>query len=197
MVGSRHKGTTSNPACQTWDPHLVQGHVPDGRAIDFQDPVPDVDGILHIRTHAARVHSADTEQWSDLCLPQGAKAKGTRSGVRGQTMLSCVTGWQLSRALKSGLVGRVYLQPLISYWLMAYSMRYKQGFPDGSVCLPCRRPGLDPWVRKIPWRREWLPSPVFLSGEFHALRSLLASSQWGRKQWDRTERLTFSLSLSR
>ena len=81
VVGSRHKGTTSNPACQTWDPHLVQGHVPDGRAIDFQDPVPDVDGILHIRAHAAWVHSADTEQWSDLCLPQGAKAKGTRSGL--------------------------------------------------------------------------------------------------------------------
>ena len=29
VVASRHEGTTSNPACQTWDPHLVQGHVPD------------------------------------------------------------------------------------------------------------------------------------------------------------------------
>ena len=27
---------------------------------------------------------------------------------------------------------------------------------------------MDPWVGKIPWRREWLPSPVFLPGEFHA-----------------------------
>jgi len=25
--------------------------------------------------------------------------------------------------------------------------------------------GFDPWVRKIPWRREWLPTPVFLPGE--------------------------------
>jgi len=28
------------------------------------------------------------------------------------------------------------------------------------------------WVRKIPWRREWLPTSVFLSGEFHGQRSL-------------------------
>ena len=25
----------------------------------------------------------------------------------------------------------------------------------------------DPWVRKIPWKREWLPIPVFLPGEVH------------------------------
>ena len=31
-----------------------------------------------------------------------------------------------------------------------------------SVCLQCRRPGFDPWVRKISWRREWQPTPVFL-----------------------------------
>ena len=35
-----------------------------------------------------------------------------------------------------------------------------------------RRHGLDPWVRKIPWRREWLPTPVFLPGEFYRQRSL-------------------------
>lgn len=36
VVGSRHKGHHLNPTCQTWDPHLVQGHIPDGRAIDFR-----------------------------------------------------------------------------------------------------------------------------------------------------------------
>ena len=30
----------------------------------------------------------------------------------------------------------------------------------------------DPWVRKIPWRREWLPTPLFLPGEFCGQRSL-------------------------
>ena len=35
-----------------------------------------------------------------------------------------------------------------------------------KICLQCRRPGFDPWVRKIPWKRERLPSPVFWPGEF-------------------------------
>ena len=34
-----------------------------------------------------------------------------------------------------------------------------------------QRPGFDPWVGKIPWRREWLPTPVFLPGGFHGQRS--------------------------
>ena len=34
-------------------------------------------------------------------------------------------------------------------------------------CLQCRRPGFNPWVRKIPWRKEWQTAPVFLPGEFH------------------------------
>ena len=33
------------------------------------------------------------------------------------------------------------------------------------VCLQHRRPRFDPWVGKIPWRRAWQPSPVFLLGE--------------------------------
>ena len=34
--------------------------------------------------------------------------------------------------------------------------------------------GFDPWVRKIPWRRKWQPTPVFLPGEFHGQRSLVS-----------------------
>ena len=34
------------------------------------------------------------------------------------------------------------------------------------ICLQCGRPGFKPWVGKIPWRRERLPTPVFWSGEF-------------------------------
>ena len=46
----------------------------------------------------------------------------------------------------------------------------------------CGRPVFDPWVRKIPWRRERLPTPVFWSGEFLGLYS-----PWGRKELDMTE----------
>ena len=38
----------------------------------------------------------------------------------------------------------------------------------------------NPWVGKIPWRREWQPTPV---GEFHGQRSLAGYSPWGHKNW--------------
>ena len=36
---------------------------------------------------------------------------------------------------------------------------------------------MDPWVGKIPWRREWLSTPVFLPGESHGQRNLLGSEK--------------------
>ena len=52
------------------------------------------------------------------------------------------------------------------------------------------RPGLHPWVDKIPWRREWLPTPVFLPGEPQGQKSLMGYSPWGPKELDTTEWLT-------
>ena len=48
----------------------------------------------------------------------------------------------------------------------------------------------DPWVEKIPWRREWLLTPVFLPGKFHSQRSLAGYSPQGHKESDTTEQLT-------
>ena len=64
-----------------------------------------------------------------------------------------------------------------------------------SICLQCRRPGFDPWVRKIPWRRKWQSTPVFLSGESHGGRSLVGYSPGGCKESDTTERLHFTITL--
>ena len=50
-----------------------------------------------------------------------------------------------------------------------------------------------PWVRKILWRREWIPTPVFLPRNFHGQRSLVSYSLWGHKELDMTEGLTLSL----
>ena len=47
-----------------------------------------------------------------------------------------------------------------------------------------------------PWRREWLPTPVFLPGEFRGQRSLEGYSPWRHKELDVTERLTLSLYFS-
>ena len=56
----------------------------------------------------------------------------------------------------------------------------------------CGRPAFDPWIRKIPWRRKWQPTPVFLPGESHGWRSLVSYSPWGHKELDTTEQLHFA-----
>ena len=58
------------------------------------------------------------------------------------------------------------------------------------IHLQCKRLRFDPWVGKIPWRREWLPIPVFLPGESHGHRSLVGCSPWRRKEVDTTNPLT-------
>ena len=81
---------------------------------------------------------------------------------------------------------------LISYFASPFQTGDFPGGSDGkSVCLQCRRSGFDSWVGKIPWRRKWQPTPVFLPGKFHGQRSLVGYSQWGHKESDRTERLNF------
>jgi len=57
------------------------------------------------------------------------------------------------------------------------------GFPGGAggkepIC-QCRRHNrhrFDPWVRKIPWRRAWQPTPIFLPGESFGQRNLVGYS---------------------
>ena len=66
---------------------------------------------------------------------------------------------------------------------------------QSRICLQCRRPRFNPWVRKVPWRRKWQPTPVFLSGEFHRQRSLAGYSQWNCKELDTSEQLTLFTSL--
>ena len=76
------------------------------------------------------------------------------------------TNGQIVQGLKECL-NRVGL-----YWDM--------GFPDGASgkepACQCRRHErcrFDPWVGKIPWKRAWQPTPVFLPGEAHGQRSLV------------------------
>ena len=50
-----------------------------------------------------------------------------------------------------------------------------------SVCQPRRR-GFDPWVGKIPWRRKWQPTLVFLPGKSQGQRSLAGYRPWDHKR---------------
>ena len=55
--------------------------------------------------------------------------------------------------------------------------------------------GFDPWVGKIPWRRQWHPTPVFLPGKSRGWRSLAGYSPQGHKESDTTDRLHFHFHL--
>ena len=63
--------------------------------------------------------------------------------------------------------------------------------PGGSVLnnLPfqCRRCRFHPWAGKVPWRRKWQPTPVFLPGKYHGQRGLAGCSRWGLKEMDLTK----------
>ena len=59
----------------------------------------------------------------------------------------------------------------------------KPTFLVKKICLQCLRPRFDPWVRKVPWRRKWQPSPVSLPGKSHGKAGY---SPWGHKELDMT-----------
>ena len=46
---------------------------------------------------------------------------------------------------------------------------------------------VDPWVAKIPWRRKWPPTPVFLPGKSYGQRNMEGCSPWGRRELDTTK----------
>ena len=80
------------------------------------------------------------------------------------------------------------------------------GFPTGSGVFlvaqmvqnltKMQRFKFEPQIKKIPWRKKCLPTPVFLLGEFHVQRSLVCDNHWGFKELKTTEQLTLSLQLS-
>ena len=89
------------------------------------------------------------------------------------------------------------------YWIDLASLSKIRGFLGGSdlphvgivdfwkrICRQCGRLRFDPWVGKIPWKREWLPTPVFLSVESHGQRRLAGYSPWDHKESETAERLT-------
>ena len=55
------------------------------------------------------------------------------------------------------------------------------------MCQPSRRQGFESWVRKIPRRRKWQPTTVFLLGKSYGQRSLVGYGSWGGKKSDMTK----------
>ena len=73
-------------------------------------------------------------------------------------------------------VSRFICYYFLPFWRLSFQLAYISfGLPWwlswSRIHLQCRRPEFSLWVGKIPWRREWLPTPVFWPGEFHGLYS--------------------------
>ena len=82
----------------------------------------------------------------------------------------------------------------VTYLFLKICLKINLGFPGGTTgkqppcqCRRCKRHRFDPWIRKIPWKRAWQPSPVFLPGEFHGQRSLAGYGPWGHRESDTPE----------
>ena len=75
-------------------------------------------------------------------------------------------------------------------WIPVIMVWWCQCKEPACQCRRCKRHKFDPWLGKIPWRREWQPTPVILPGESHGQRSLVGYSPWGCKELDMTEQLT-------
>ena len=73
--------------------------------------------------------------------------------------------------------------------------RWHQGKELTCQCRRHKRCRYDPWVRKIPWRREWLPISVFLPRESHGQRSLPGYSPQVHKESDTTEAIQYAHML--
>ena len=74
-------------------------------------------------------------------------------------------------------------------------VRWVSGKESTCQCRRHGRCGFYPWVGKIPWRKKWQFTPVFLPGKFHGQRSQAGYSAWGCKESDRTWRLSTHISV--
>ena len=71
--------------------------------------------------------------------------------------------------------------------------QWLSGKDSDYQCRSQSRGYFDPWVGRIPWRRAWPPTPIFLPGKSRGQRSLVGCNPWGCKEWDTTEHACASM----
>ena len=100
----------------------------------------------------------------------------SRTRLRDWTELNCMIVWQLKEC---------NIQSIVKYALRGPKGAQRWRICPKSAC-QCRRHEFNPWVRKIPWRRKWQPTPVVLPGKSRGQRSIAVCSPWDCKKLDMT-----------
>ena len=110
-----------------------------------------------------------------------------------KTFTSCFSKVVIKLGKSFCVATDIYLFPYLNIWMFAICQAMF-GLPSWlkwlGTCLQCLRSRFNPWVEKIPWRREWQSTPAFLPGESHGQRSLVGYSPWSHKDSDTPEWLT-------
>ena len=117
-------------------------------------------------------------------LEWAAMPSSRGSWRRDWTQVSCIAGifftiWATREALPKNR-GDKHLK-------RASQVALVSGKEPACQCRRCKRHKFNLWVRKIPWKRAWQPTPVFLIRELHGQGSLASYSWWGHKELDMTE----------
>ena len=105
--------------------------------------------------------------------------------VKNQKLELNMEQWPGSK-LGKDYVKAVYCHPAYLTYMQSTSGGTSSKEP-ACQCRRCKKSGFNPWVGKIPWRRAWQPTPVFLPGESQGRGSLVGCRLWGRTESDMTE----------
>ena len=122
-------------------------------------------GLLSMESHRVG------HDWSDLAAAAADK------GMNKCLLHSHFRGEEQLRAYQIQIQDILILK--LPWWLSVKESAFQ-----------CRRHGIHSWFRKIPWRREWQLTPVFLPGKSHGQRRLAGHSPWDHKESDMTEWLS-------
>ena len=103
------------------------------------------------------------EYWSGLTFPTSGDL--LNPGIKPKSVLD------LEISLLTDLIP--HLEPAAMFSFHPVSSGVPWWLTEQRICLQCRKPRLNPWVRKTPWRKVWQSTPVFLPREFHGQRAIV------------------------
>ena len=107
--------------------------------------------------------------WLPRCKPDQPLLSSTTSGLLSQ-----------EHPVRGHINDRDWRQPILVG--IQGRRRFPWRFSGKESTCQCRGLGFNPWIGKIPCRRKWQPTPVFLPGESHGQRSLVGYSWWGYRR---------------